>query len=719
MKSLSHPNTMNKQPQRINGIIPDAAIRRTRAVAILGDLGPSAPQGLYQVRCSSFSLSSSVPVRCSSFSLSSSVPYALNTLKREQPTKSQGPLIAAFGLTCAVEVRCSSFSLSSSVPYALNTLKREQHTPAHKAEKSTLFKLQLVIERPSRPEYAEARTTYQISRPNHRGVRDNKLPSAESMQEQITARVHGIMRSLILLLPLLFVHQAPARDTPQSPVAGQPQTETHTQPQNAPPKPAAPPKPKIEPYPSIQQVEAAMKKAVSFFRTHLSFAGGYATRWSRDLRESSTSDTSGIAIISIEAPGTPVIGNTYLRAYQLTGDKLYLQAAREAAQALLWTQLASGGWATLHDYSLRAARTQHYRRDLDAGDTERGSRRAHSTLDDHKTQWALLFLLELAQLPESKHDSQLQQAVDFALDSLLAAQAPNGGWPQGFDGPADPQSPVKPASLPDQWSRTWPAEKYAHYDTINDGNLRSVARVLLRAHELKGDERCLTAVKKLGDFLLLAQLPEPQAGWAQQYNRDMQPAWARKFEPPAVSSVETLSALNTLHDIWLATGEDAYRKPFASALDWLEKSRLPDGQYARFQELHTNQPLYFVKDTYELTYDDSNLPTHYGFKSKDLQKDIDKFKHNMNRPRPQQAPKIQPPQTAKSALSDAKSLAKKVVTGLQYQNQEGVWTDKNQIEAILFVKTMTSFMNYLESARAAGPLFDALREQENAKDPNP
>jgi len=54
---------------------PDAAIRRARAVAMIGDLSLSAPQGLYQVRCSSFSLSSSVL-------------YALNTLKREQYTQS-------------------------------------------------------------------------------------------------------------------------------------------------------------------------------------------------------------------------------------------------------------------------------------------------------------------------------------------------------------------------------------------------------------------------------------------------------------------------------------------------------------------------------------------------------------------------------------------------------------------------------------------------------
>ena len=31
------------------------------------------------------------------------------------------------------------------------------------------------------------------------------------------------------------------------------------------------------------------------------------------------------------------------------------------------------------------------------------------------------------------------------------------------------------------------------------------------------------------------------------------------------------------------------------------------------RELFTNRPLYFVRDTYELTYYDDRLPTHYGF----------------------------------------------------------------------------------------------------------
>ena len=134
-----------------------------------------------------------------------------------------------------------------------------------------------------------------------------------------------------------------------------------------------------------------MKKAAMFARTSLSFAGGYATRWTRDLTESRTSDTEGRALISIEAPGTPVMGLTFLRAWQTTKDPLYLQAAREAAGALLWTQLASGGWSTYHKYELAAARNQHYRRDLEAGDTERGKRHAHTPWMMTRRNWPCCF----------------------------------------------------------------------------------------------------------------------------------------------------------------------------------------------------------------------------------------------------------------------------------------------------------------------------------------
>jgi len=475
--------------------------------------------------------------------------------------------------------------------------------------------------------------------------------------------------------------------------------------------PAASPKPVIEPYPDVESVEKAVKKAASFARTSLSLAGGYATRWSRDLKEYRTSDTASPTVISIEDPGTPSIGLVMLRAYEVTGGKLYFQAAQEVKQALLWAQLASGGWDTVHDFAPVAARKRHYRRDLDAGDTDRGSRGAHSTLDDDKTQFALKFLLELAQLPESKDDAPLHAALKFGMDALLAAQMPHGGWPQGFSGPADPTLPVKKPTLPQEWSRTWPEVNYTGYVTLNDGNLFSIAKLLARAHELTKDERYLAALKKLGDFHLLAQCPEPQPGWAQQYNANMEPTWARKFEPPSVSGHESLWALETLHEIWLVTGDDKYKAPYESALAWLERSKLPGNMHARFYELNTNKPLYFVKDTYELTYDDSNLPTHYGFKSDELQEDIDKFKELIAMPRDEQLKKRTIPETPRAWLSKAKGAAKKAVTALSDQNKEGVWTRENIIDGSIFVKNMHAMINYLEAAKNAADEFDKFRSQ--------
>ena len=483
--------------------------------------------------------------------------------------------------------------------------------------------------------------------------------------------------------------------------------------------PASNPKPKVDPYPSLEQVEAALKKALGFTRANLSFAGGYATKWSRDVKESRTSDTKSPSLISIEAPGTPVLGSQFLRAWRVTGDPLFLQGAREAAQALLWTQLASGGWGTIHDYALPVARKQHYRRDLAAGDLERGERRAHTTLDDDKTQYALTFLLEFSQVAESGMQEQVKAAVAFGLDALLAAQMTNGGWPQGFDGPADASQAVKPVEMPVEWPRKHPQLDYTPYATLNDGNLVSVCDLLLKAHEITGEERYLTAVKKLGDFLLLAQCPEPQRGWAQQYDADMRPAWARKFEPPCVSSLESVGALNVLHTIWLATGEDRYRAPFESALAWLESVRLPDGQYARFYELHTDKPLYFVKDTYELTYDDSNLPTHYGFKIDDLQEDIDKFKKRCDESREALLARRKPIESPKEWLSEVKDLSNKLGTALRDQNKEGVWTRDNVIEADLIVRHTQAMILYLEAAKGAGSLFEAFREKENAKEREP
>jgi hypothetical protein len=61
------------------------------------------------------------------------------------------------------------------------------------------------------------------------------------------------------------------------------------------------------------------------------------------------------------------------------------------------------------------------------------------------------------------------------------------------------------------------------------------------------------------------------------------------------------------------TGEKKYLEPIPKALKYLKTCMLKDGRVARFYEFKTNKPLY-MNTRYELTYDDSDTPGHYGWK---------------------------------------------------------------------------------------------------------
>jgi len=465
-----------------------------------------------------------------------------------------------------------------------------------------------------------------------------------------------------------------------------------------------------DPLPDPAVVTAAMKKATAFYTSKLAVHGGYASAWKKDLSAGMTEHSESKTVISIQPPGTTTVGMAYVRAFQATGDGQFLEAAKATGKALIECQLASGGWESDFDFAEEHAKKHWLHQQALAGDKEQGKRKNTSTLDDNKTQSALLFLLELAYLPECKDDAVLQESVKFGLESLLAAQYPNGAWPQQFDGPADPATPVKKAAYPKEWSRTFPKAKYTDFYTLNDGNLQRAAQVMLRAHELTKDERFLNSAKKLGDFLILAQMPEPQTAWAQQYNHDMEPVWARKFEPPCVTGGESLGAMETLHDLYVVTGEEKYLKPLAAGFAWYERSALPDGQYARFYELQTNKPLYFVKDTYELTYDDSNLPTHYGFKMDHIAKDLAKLKELMQEPRESLLERRAGPTSEKSWTSKAKGVAGKVNAALKSQNTDGIWVKGDEIDAGEFTKHMNAMAYYVEAAKKGGAEFTKLRQ---------
>jgi Pectic acid lyase len=448
-------------------------------------------------------------------------------------------------------------------------------------------------------------------------------------------------------------------------------------------------------------ITAAMKKAVTYAHTHLAREGGYASSWDKEGRIGEVEHAKSPTITSIQPPGTTTMGLAILKAYQATGDEVFLTAAKDAAKSLIKCQLASGGWDSDFDFDPEKIKKYYLRSDLDAGDKEPRKRRNSTTLDDNKTQSAMLFLLEMAHEPACKDDAELKHCLKFAFDALLAAQAPIGAWPQQFTGPADPSAPVLKASYPETWSRTFPAIKYSGFYTLNDDNLHQIAKLLLRAYELEKDERYLASLKKLGEFFLLAQMPEPQPVWAQQYDFDMHPVWARKFEPPSVTGYESIGAMEVLHQLWVLTGDEKYFKPIQPALAWFERSRLPDGTHARFYELKTNKPLFFVKDTYELTYDSSNIPTHYSFTDM-VQDNIDDFKKKLAKSREELQRSQAGPQTPKEWKSRANGLTSKVQKAVGSLDSEGRWIKNDQIDAGEFVKNMNAMSTYVEARKKCG-----------------
>ena len=351
----------------------------------------------------------------------------------------------------------------------------------------------------------------------------------------------------------------------------------------------------------------ALNKAVAFFSGEVSVQGGYLWKYNDDLSYREGEGKAYEKTAWVQPPGTPSVGEAYLDAYEMSGMASCLDAARQTAHALVYGQLASGGWDYRIEFDSTRGGKYAYRHRAD-GDAGRNS----TTLDDDTTQSALRFLTRCDKVLEFK-DAAVHEAVTFGLEALLQAQYPNGAWPQRYEKFPNPEAfPVKRASYPKEWSRTFPSKDYKNYYTFNDNAIADVIDTMILATRAYGDPRYQAAAERAGNFMLLAQMPPPQPAWAQQYNHDMEPDWARKFEPPSVTGGESQGVMRTLIRLYHETGKKRFLQPIPRALAYLKSSQREDGRLARFYELKTNKPLYFTLD-YELTYDDSDMPTHYAF----------------------------------------------------------------------------------------------------------
>jgi len=296
------------------------------------------------------------------------------------------------------------------------------------------------------------------------------------------------------------------------------------------------------------QAESALAKGVTYFQT-LNSHGGYVYAVTPDLSQRWGEGPKDADTIEVQPPGTPAVGQAFLRAYQVTGNPAALAAARLAATALIDGQNKHGGWDHTIDFAHLGNETVSF--------------------DDNQSQSVVSFLLALNQVVT---DERLAAATQRALAMMLKTQLENGGWPH-----------------------LYPARgNYHDYATFNDGGINDCVRVMIEAHQQNPKDQAIgRSLRRVARFMMISQNPPPQPGWAQQYNEFLQPAWARTFEPASLCPAVTIRNIGTLIDLYLALGDATLLEPIPDALRWLNAIRLPNGKWARFVELGTNQALYY------------------------------------------------------------------------------------------------------------------------------
>ncbi len=439
--------------------------------------------------------------------------------------------------------------------------------------------------------------------------------------------------------------------------------------------------------PLRDDASAALARAVSFLRTEVAVGGGYLGTYKLDAAGEQIVEWIGEGKATrdqnwIQPPGCPSVGFAFLRAWEATGEQQYLDAAVEVARSLASGQLECGGWDYIVDHSPAGAKRWFYRRNQDSDDPKLKQGANFGVFDDNTTQHATRLLMAV-DVALKQQDAAIHAAALYALDFILRAQFPAGGWPQRF--------PL--GSRLGYWT----------FPTFNDNVIADCVNVMMIAHRTYGDQRYRDSIVKAGDYIIAAQLPEPQPVWAQQYGPDGKPAWARKFEPPAATAGESAGAIRTLIEIALDTGDDKYLKPIGPALEWYKRTELTGadkGKWARFYEVGTNRPIYMTRD-YKLTYDGSDTPTHYSFKgayfprgearryAEIVQMGIAQYKldHAPTLPSPEERAKL------------AAAMETRVREVLAAQDAKGRWITKGALEMSTFERNIGTLAEYLGLTR--------------------
>ena len=286
-------------------------------------------------------------------------------------------------------------------------------------------------------------------------------------------------------------------------------------------------------------------------------------------------------------------GDFYLRQ---KADWYVTAEARRIADNLLQHQSPAGGWPKSVDFTATPTPKS-------LADAVRGGRA--NSLDNDATTLPMEYLARTAQ---ATGDERYRQSFARGVDYLLAAQYPNGGWPQFF--------PLR--------------EGYYSHITYNDGAmihaltlLRDVAAGRPPYDFVDADRRAKAsaAVARGIDCILRTQIKQDGklTAWCAQHDeKTLAPAWARNYEIPSLSGAESVGIVRFLMQIDQPTPE--INAAVEGAVAWLksvtitglryERGTQADGKkdgfvkpdstagplWARFYELGSNRPIFTGRD---------------------------------------------------------------------------------------------------------------------------
>ena len=171
-------------------------------------------------------------------------------------------------------------------------------------------------------------------------------------------------------------------------------------------------------------------------------------------------------------------------------------------------------------------------------------------------------------------DDRYLAAVKKAGEFYLAAQNPNGSWSHHFD-------------ARDGVGKN--AVGQPQGGELNDAAMNDAIEAMAYIFHLTGEAEYVRAIRRAGDWLVGAQ-GDPVPLWADQYDGEDNPAWARHFEPPAYGPRATQLACKGLREAYRFSGDVRYLESIRQAVRWVE-ANCPEGRMWCYVEPGTGRPI--------------------------------------------------------------------------------------------------------------------------------